>query len=820
MARLTRDQRSTNAVARPTRFGVLLKQLRASAGLTQAELAERAGMSWRGIADLERGVRRSPYPATIRRLADALSLSAADRAELVALSGRTPATVNARPLRTVGIHPPLSTFIGREGDIARIQQLFTESRLLTLTGPPGVGKTRLAYEAARACMGECADGAASIELAPVENPGMVAYAIADGLGISDEPGQSINATLEEALHERQVLLVLDNCEHLLLACAALVDRLLRACPGLRMICTSRAALRVPGEVVVEVPALAASEAVRLFVERCRAHHPGFVPSDADETLVGDICARLDGLPLALELAAARVRGLGLEEVAARLDDRFRLLTGGSRTAAPHQQTLEATLDWSYGLLSDSERKVFAAASVFVGGADARALAAVCRVNAGVDVLDIASSLVEQSLISLVDDLNGRLRYGMLESVREYAQQRLSASGEDEAVRRRHADVFYKTVVGEGLPPPGAEDAEWLALLDRDHANARAALRWLIDARHVERAMRLASAVARYLDNRGYVFEGRQWLREVLAIQPPGRANAAYLEAVVTAAQLALRDDDYDAVEALVNLGLEVESQAGDPASVARLLTTQATARGFRGDFASARALHERAVTIWRQLGEPVGIATALNNLSIVCDQLGDVEAARAALLECIDLARRVAPGRTLASALNNLGLLLDRCSQYPEARPLLEESLSIARQHRDPYAIANALGSLGLVLHATGDLANARQRFEESLEVRRKAADRRGIAMSLQNLAAVLVDLHDLAQAEFLLDESLAIFSDLHSAWGVADVLETQACLAAARSDNARAQVLMAQADQTRHDLGTPRPARLQAQIDHWLKVV
>jgi predicted ATPase/Tfp pilus assembly protein PilF len=786
-------------------------------------------MSWRGIADLERGVRRSPYPATVRRLADALSLGRADRARLAAASGRTAASINALALRTSGIHPPVSSFVGREREISKVKQLLLECRLLTLTGSPGVGKTRLAYEAARQYSEDVpsADGSAVVELASVSDPAFVPHAVADALGITDQPGHSIVTILEDALRERQVLLMIDNCEHLLLACAALVDRLIRACPGVQIIATGRAALRIPGEVVLEVPPLslpgqaggtiADCEAIRLFVERCRALQPEFVLNDANTSTVAEICVRLDGLPLALELAAGRIRNLGLEEVAARLDDRLRLLTGGVRTAAPHQQTLRATLDWSYDLLSEEERNVLRVGSVFVGGADAETVSQVFPSGGHAMPIDVVSSLIEQSLVTVCWDENGRVRYGLLDSVREYALERLAQSGHELAVRARHADVYYKLVVGESLPSVGAEDAVWLSQLTREYANVRAAMRWFIDAGELEPALRLACATSRYWDNAGHVIEGRQWFEELLALAT-GRNDAIVLDAIVAAGHLARRDDDYVAVDRLVDLGLAVESRIGDPASLARLLTTRATARGFQGDFASARSLHEQAIAIWRQLGDRVGMATALNNLAIVCDNLGDPEAARAVLVECIRLARHVAPGRTLASALNNLGLLLHRTGNNADARPLIEESLAIARERRDLYATANALGSLGLVHHHAGDFATARQMFEESLALRRQAGDRRGVAVSLENLAAALLELGETAQAEFLLEESLAIFDRLHSSWGVADTLETMACVAAACGDHVRAEELLHQAGETRSRLGAPRHARVESQLARWIR--
>jgi non-specific serine/threonine protein kinase len=823
----TSDQRTAHAVDRAPGFGQLLRQLRAAAGLTQAALAEQAHMSARGIADLERGVRRRPYPATVERLADALRLTGGERRQLMHAGGRFPPdAVGGDVLIVTGIPAPLSSLIGRERELAEVEQLLADSRLLTLVGPGGVGKTRLAYEVGR-LHGE---GAAAVELAPTLDARLLPQVIGISLGLTDRAGKSMLDTLQDVLRNRDLLLVLDNCEHLVTACAAVVDRLLRTCSGLRILATSRAPLRVPGEMVVDVAplglpgstqglsptALARGDAARMFVYRARLIQPRFVVTEANAATIAEGCRRLDGLPLALELAAGQMRSLGLDEIVARLDDRFRLLATGSRTAAPHQRTLQATLDWSYDLLTPAERRVLARLSVFVGGCDLAAVERVCAA-APIDASEcvaLLGALVDQSLVIAEPGPSATTRFRLLETVRAYARGRLAASGDLPATQARHAALYAGRAEDEHLPRP-----QWLASMDREHANLRAAFRWYVDTGHTDEALRLASALAHFWDVRGHIVEGRRALDEALAASAGGE-NSLRLHAILAAATLAWRYDDFAAVDDLVDQGLVLERKVGEPAAIARLLTARAIACNHRGDFAAARRLHAEVLEIWRGLHNPGDLAVTLNNLAIVCDRLGDAEAARSALLECVQVSRRMPPGRTLASALNNLGLLLHRTGKDSDAPPLLDESLAVARGLGDAYATANALGSIGLVAHQTGDLTRARECFEESLAIRRRASDRRGTAISLRNLASVLLDLGEPAQADALLGESLAMYRTLGSRQGVPDVLEALAGVAAARGDVERAREFLRDAESVRQASGESRPAAQQAQLDRWLQPV
>ncbi len=513
--------------AEPLGFGSLLREHRIQAGLTQEALAERAGLSPRGVSALERG-QHQPYRDTAERLAQALGLQGAALKRFL-LAGRprphglstrqepantlspsvTPRVVRATPSPDRILHnlpSQLTSFVGREHEMAEVKRLLQTTRLLTLTGTGGCGKTRLAYQVAEQLLAEqpggFPQGIWQVELASLTHPDQVAQTIALTLGLRPSPSRPVVGILESFLETRRLLLLLDNCEHLLDGVARLADSLLRRCPGLKVLATSREALRISGETTWRVPPLSLPrddglppvegltgyEAVRLFVERSRAGRPDFALSERNASAVLDICRRLDGMPLALELAASRLRVLSAEQLSTRLDDRFRLLTGGSRTALPRQQTLRAAIDWSYDLLDEEERELLRRLSVFAGGWTLEAAEAVCRRDAiaAEDVLDLLAHRVERSLVVAVEGPGGETRFRLLETIREYAREKLAASDERAEVQGSHAN-YYLEQVEDGAPQPLiVATREWVDRLEVERANVRAALRWFLDIGDVER----------------------------------------------------------------------------------------------------------------------------------------------------------------------------------------------------------------------------------------------------------------------------------------------------------------------------------------------
>ena len=465
--------------------------------------------------------------------------------------------------------------MGRDAQVTQVRELLTQSRLVTLTGAGGVGKTRLAVQVAAAMAPEFGDGVWYVDLAPITDPELVPVTVARALGLPDQPGRSTMDTLLRFVRDRQMLVVLDNCEHLLDASAELVVALLTAAPKLTLLATSREPIGVAGEVSWRVPSLSlADEAVELFCDRARQARPDFALTDDNAAVLGEICARLDGVPLAIELAAARVRALSLAEILDSLHDRFRLLTGGARTAVRRQQTLRASVDWSHALLTEPERVLFRRLAVFMGGfgiASAQAVAVGGDVTR-YQVLDQLTLLVDKSLV-VADDSGGRTRYRLLETVRQYALEKLGESGEADAVRTRHRDHY--TAMAALLDAPAGTDYEQrLEQADTEIDNLRAAFAWSRENSDVELALALASSLQPLWQARGRLREGLAWFDTALAdleAQHPGVAAAVRARALADRAMLAIWMGDADSLDQ-AQQALAIAREVDDPALLARALT--------------------------------------------------------------------------------------------------------------------------------------------------------------------------------------------------------------------------------------------------------
>ncbi len=664
--------------------------------------------------------------------------------------------VDFPPLKSMDVLPnnlpmQLTSFIGREREIAEVKGLLSKARLLTLTGSGGAGKTRLALQVAAEVLGGFKDGGWMVELAPLSDPDLVAQTVASAVNVREQPGRPILATLCDDLQHKHLLLVLDNCEHLVAACARLADTLLRACPNLRILATSREALGIAGETSWRVPplslpdpqrlpaleSLSAYEAVRLFIERAVAVLPTFTVTNENAPWIAQVCHRLDGIPLAVELAAVRVKGLSVEQIAARLDDRFRLLTGGSRTALPHHQTLRAALDWSHDLLSDAERIVFRRLAVFAAGSTLEAAEAVCGGD-GVDaseVLDLLMHLVDKSLV-VAEEQGGKARYRLLETVQQYGRDRLRESGEAEAVRRRHRDWYLGLAERAEPKLVGVEQAAWFDRLEVEHANLRAALMWSVENGGTEAALRLVGALWRFWAVRGYFGEGRGWLEA--ALKESSDASPGFrAKALNAAGYLALSRGDYPTARSLLEESLAIQRQLGEQAGIAISLSNLGAAAIQRGDHAVARSLHEESLAIRRQLGDKVDIAVSLNDLGGAVIQQGDYAMARSLLEESLTIRRQLGDKAGIAVSLNNLGMVAIQQGDHAIARSLLEESLLLCREVGDKWLNAAALDTLGDLTRAQGDHAVARSLYGESLAIYRQLKDERGIAHGLEGWAAV-----------------------------------------------------------------------------------
>lgn len=665
------------------------------------------------------------------------------------------------PLRAVGRAPhnlPRSRtrFVGRDRDVAAVRERLAEAPIVTLTGIGGTGKTRLALEVAAGALGDFTDGVWLVELAPLHDPGLVPRAVADALGTKEEAGRPLVDTLVDGLRPRALLLVLDNCEHLLDACAELADVLLEACPRLRILATSREPLRVGGESVwpvqpLEIPRLPATgawqgsiddlaglESVRLFVERARSVQPAFELSDENAEAVARICARLDGIPLAIELAAARVKGLPPGQLADRLDDRFRYLTGGHRTSLPRQRTLRAAIDWSYDLLDAPERALLARLSVFRGSFDLVAVETVCG-GAPLEearILDLVADLVLKSLVE-IDEEAVPVRYRMLETVREYAAEKLVDRGEAPDHRSRHTAHYRALAEDAAGRLTGSEQTTWLERLELDHDNLRAALAWSLGAGDAEGAVALGASLGRFWSMRGHYADGRAALDDALGVDgpvPPGLRA----EALVWAGNLARNQGDLVPAFERLESGLALYRELDDGRGVVRALNGLAIAENVRGDMDAARRQWEESLSIARSIGDRRNEAAVLGNLGLLARQEKDLDRTRAMLQEALTVFREVGDLIGVGATLNNLGVDAFDRGDLDRARELYEESLALDRELGNRRGIAQSMGNLGLIAAARGDLEEARQRLEEALRICRETGDRQSVAQHLISLAFVL----------------------------------------------------------------------------------
>jgi predicted ATPase/DNA-binding SARP family transcriptional activator len=658
-------------------------------------------------------------------------------------------------------------FIGREQAMAEVKRLLSASRLLTLTGAGGSGKTRLALQVAADLLEGYADGVWLVEVASLSDPALVPRTMAATLSLREDPTRSPTQMLLDYLRPRSLLLLLDNCEHLLTACAKLVEQLLRGCPHLRILATSREALGIMGEQTLLVPCLSVPdpaqlpalerlqqfEAVQLFADRAALTRPAFAVTPANAWAVAQVCHHLDGIPLAIELAA-RVKGLSVEQLAGRLDEMFRLLTGGSRTALPRQQTLRALIDWSYNLLSEAERALLRGLSVFAGGWTLEAAEAVCGGPVGSgqyavgsgdrslpplakaccllpteDVLGLLGQLVEKSLAQYeeppgpgpqnapsappahAEHASGEGRYRLLETVRQYARERLFEGGEAGAVRGRHRDWCLS--LAERAEPKllGPEQDEWIERLEREQDNLRAALEWCVESEAAEAGLRLAGALWWFWQVRGCLSEGRERLEKLLALPGAQESTVARGNALQCAWMLAMNQDDDGAAWPLVEERLAIAHEVGDRLGVAGGLTGLVYLALRQGEYATARSLCEEALPIAAETGDRGQVATLLGVLGVVADAQGDLNAARSFSEESLAIWREWGDKWGIVGALNHLAGVVRTQGDHDEARALHQEALALARSLRSSGTIAECLEGLAAVAQAEGRSEQAAHLF-------------------------------------------------------------------------------------------------------------
>jgi predicted ATPase/serine/threonine protein kinase len=719
--------------------------------------------------------------------------------ELAAIRDR----FSEKPVTQVEIRPPnipvpRTRFVGREKEVYAAKELLLRQdvRLVTVTGPGGIGKTRLAVEVAGGIVEHFSGGIHFVPLSPISDPGLIASVIVQTLGIREAGGQSPLEILRKSLQNSlraPMLFVLDNFEHLVPA-AATVAELLAIAPNLKVLVTSRAALHVYGEHEFLVPPLALPDAralpsvnvlsqcpaVALFVQRAVAVKPDFELNRENALAVTEICARLDGLPLAIELAAARVKFLSLSSIETRLASRLQLLTGGARDLPQRQQTLRAAIDWSHDLLNAAEQRLFRRLSAFVGGCTLEGVEAVCDTKADLelDLLDGMASMVDKSLVQQVEQANGESRFVMLETIREYALEKLEASGEGAMTKRAHAAYCLVLAEEAATEQSGAKGADWLERFALEHDNFRAGLEWLTETGDAEWGLRLGAALFHFWETREYLAEGRGRLGKLLKLAGAASPTKARARALFAAGVLAGEQGDYDAADDLVRQSLEIARQLSDRRGVAVSLNALAVLLRDRGDVTVAHSLFEESLVQWRELGDQKAVARSLSNLANVVKLQGDFARARSLYAECLTI-------------FGGLG---------------------------DRTGVAWSLNYQGDVAREQNDSAAARALYEQGLAIFRELGDRWGIAGTLADLGTLAREERNCPTAHSLYWESLKIFQELGHKRGIARVMECFACLAAAQLQAERSLRLAGAAAALRQYIGAPLTpaelAKLEAILD------
>ena len=699
-----------------------------------------------------------------------------------------------KPVETHPANIPVQRtgLVGREKEVAAAKELLLRQdvRLLTVTGPGGIGKTRLALEVTKDLRETFAGGIYFVALSALRDPALFASVIVQTLGIREAGGQSPLEILKRNFQDSQrapALLLLDNFEHLMQAAPAVAE-LLTLGPNLKILVTSRAALHIYGEHEFPVPPLALPDsqsrpsvealsrypAVALFVQRAVAARPDFELNGQNASAVIEICTRLDGLPLAIELAAARVKVLSPASMRTRLASRLQLLTGGARDLPQRQQTLRAAIDWSYDLLSGAEQKLFRRLSVFVGGCTLEGVEAVCNTKGDLDLdlLDGIASMVDKSLMQQAAHANGESRFAMLETIREYAREKLEASGEEASTKRAHA--AYCLVLAEEAAAEQNVGTDWRERFTLEHDNFRAGLESLTETGDADWGLRLGTALFRFWETGEYLTEGRDSLGKLLNIPGAAAPTKARARALFAAGVLASEQGDYSAANALMRESLDIARQLGDKQGVAVSLNALAVVARDNGELAEAHALFQESLGVWRELGDLKAIARALSNLANVLKLQGE----------------------------------------YDHARSLHAECLAIFQGLGDRTGVAWSLNNQGDVARDQGDSAAARVLYEQGLEMFRVLGDRWGIAGTLADLGTLAREGKDCVAAQALYRESLRIFRELDHKRGIARLLECCACSAAAQQLAERSLRLAGAAAALRQNIGAPLTSAEQAKLE------
>ncbi len=688
-------------------------------------------------------------------------------------------------MRRHNLPAQMTSFIGRENELAEIKQVLNEHRLVTLTGSGGAGKTRLGLQVGAECLNQFSDGVWLAELAPVTEPNQIPQTLFSVFSLREDSHRSALEVLIDYLRAKTMLLVLDNCEHLIEACAQISEALLHACPKLKILASSREALGIAGEVAYRVPSLDTPDpanlpaldelekvdSIRLFIERASTAKPGFVLTTDNASSLAQICSRLDGIPLAIELAASRIKVLTPEQIASRLDDRFRLLTGGSRTALPRQQTLRAMIDWSYSLLSEQEKILFRRLAVFVGGWTLEAAEAVCsEERGGFNVLDLLTNLVDKSLIS-TEESAGEIRYHRLETIRQYSREKFFETDEVEGLRDRHLDFFvhFAELVDENLK--GRDQIIWQSRMAEEQDNLRAALEWGL-SRNPESALRIAGAANLFWTAGGYSADGFRWTQKALEQVDKTPASGNTEQRLVARAK---------ALRGLTRLYLSL------------------------GENANAKRVAEESVALYRQSQDRRGLAFALVILAYPLEFLSERVQAEAALQESYSIAHAEEDVYVICRSLNMWArVILDLHNDFDLSQRYVEESLRLARAAGLRSQEAQACEILATIAIYRGDNNEARIRFEESMGIYEELGATFNVILEKSHLAHLERRQGNFARALEYYRDTIVAFRDIAQFGAVSHQLECFGFIALEKNQDEHALQLFAAANVLRKKRGTP----------------
>jgi predicted ATPase/DNA-binding CsgD family transcriptional regulator len=729
------------------------------------------------------------------------------------VGNRTEAVTHAQTLRLLDDDTPIApmpqselkphlpaqitSFVGRHQELKTLKNLLNTARLVTLTGPPGAGKTRLALEVAAGVTDRYRDGVYFVALAPIADPTLIWQTIAHVLEMKETGHDSLSNELKRFLREKKLLLVLDNFEHLLPA-APLVSELLSVAPHLNIIVTSRALLRLYGEQEFSVPPLQlpdlkqetslerirSSEALELFVQRSKAAAPTFTMDDANITAIASICVHLDGLPLAIELAAARIKFYAPQTLLIRLGNRLEALSDGPRDFPSRQRTLRATLAWSYDLLTREEQILFARLGVFAGGFTFDDAQAVCSEGLNLDIADGLESLINNSLISQVQSLIGEPRFMLLETMREYALEKLDECGEKAVLCEQHAQHFLSLTEQATQAYYGSQAKIWFLLLEAEHDNMRSALRWCITSENGQMGLRFIGGLATFWKIRSHMSEGRAWLPQILVLKGADESTKVRADALHGIAELAYLQSDYDTTRTFSIEALAIYQKLGLQRQEARIWVVLGEVATEVGDYVGASPLFQKGYAISRQVGDVNGSANALTQLGwSALRRTGDYDQARECLEEGCRLFETVGDHVNTALAYSGLGEIAVRIGELEKATILLEKSLKMRRELSQTWGIAASLGSLAWVALLQQDYEHAIQILRESLQLRSEISDRGGMAWCLEKLAEIAQLKGDPRRAVKIFGAAAAIRASVSSIIDPSDQPHYQNLIAVLRSE-------------------------------------